>query len=340
MPPAAATVAGRRTRQAPAPKAPRRVSGPVAPPETRPPARPAVRTSARAAAAAAALEGALAPAPARTRREAPRREAPRRREAPTRHRETEALPHAAPARRRDRARELPRIDRIIRGRTWIPLLGVLLVAIVGLRVEVLKLGSSVGRELQQATTLESSNAVLRSQVSELSGNQRIEQLASGMGMVMPGPMDIHFVKASSISNVGATASGIHAPARSDFLSSVASERQSDADNTIAAAANSAVGVLATGVSSTTSGTSSDASSSTTDSTSTPSDSSVTSTDTTSPSTATSSTGGTTADSSGDTSSTTGVVSSSTSTDGTDSAGGTSDSTVPTGPTTGGASLAG
>jgi hypothetical protein len=246
---------------------------------------------------------------------------------------------------------------------------VLLVAIVGLRVEVLKLGSSVGRQLQQATTLESSNAVLRSQVSELSGNQRIEQLAGGMGMVMPGPMDIHFAKASSIRNVDATIKGIHAPARTDFLSGVVSERQSDADNTIAAAANSAVGVLATG---TTGATSSDSSSNTSDTAATTSDvgsdssdagsgagdtgsdagdtgsgssdSSATSSDTTPPSDsgsgATSSTGDVTSDTSGDTASTSGVVSSTTGTDGADSADDTSDSTVPTGPTTGGASLGG
>jgi hypothetical protein len=125
-------------------------------------------------------------------------------------------------------------------------LGALLVVIVGMRVEVLKLGSSVGRQLEQATALESGNAALRAQVSELSGNQRIEQLAATMGMIMPGPMDIHFVRASAVGNVNAAIRGIHAPASQTFLSGIASERQTDANNTVGAADTSAVGVLGGG----------------------------------------------------------------------------------------------
>lgn len=136
------------------------------------------------------------------------------------------------------------------------MLGALLVVIVGMRVEVLKLGSSVGRQLEQATALESGNAALRAQVSELSGNQRIEQLAATMGMLMPGPMDIHFVRASAARNVDAAIRGIHAPASQTFLSGIASERQTDANNTVGAADTSAVGVLSSGtVATSTTGTS-------------------------------------------------------------------------------------
>ena len=126
------------------------------------------------------------------------------------------------------------------------MLGALLVVIVGMRVEVLKLGSSVGRQLEQATALESGNAALRAQVSELSGNQRIEQLAAAMGMTMPGPMDIHFVKASSAGSANAAIRGIHAPASQTFLSGIASERQTNAASTVGAANTSAIGALSTG----------------------------------------------------------------------------------------------
>ncbi len=90
----------------------------------------------------------------------------------------------------------------------------MLVAIVGLRVEVLKLGSGVGRELQQATALESSNQVLRSQVSALSDNQRIVRLGTQMGMVMAGPTAIHFVRAAVGRHVSAAIANIHAPSSS------------------------------------------------------------------------------------------------------------------------------
>ena len=104
-----------------------------------------MRPSGRATAAAAALEAALASAPARARREAPAR-ARRTRAAPGPARAThEPERRVAPSRARLALRlQAPRLDRIVRGRAWIPVLGALLVAIVGLRVEVLKLGAGVG----------------------------------------------------------------------------------------------------------------------------------------------------------------------------------------------------
>jgi hypothetical protein len=115
------------------------------------------------------------------------------------------------------------------------------VAIVGLRVEVLKLGSGVGRQLEQATTLQSSNAVLRARISALSDNQRIVKLAEGYGMEMPNPLDVHFVESSAAGNVGAAISKITAPSRETFLSSLASERQTDDQSTQAESTLSAIG---------------------------------------------------------------------------------------------------
>jgi hypothetical protein len=122
---------------------------------------------------------------------------------------------------------------------------VLLVAIVGLRVEVLKLGSSVGRDIQTASVLQSNNQTLRTRVSELSGNQRIEDLAMNMGMVMPGPIDIHFVQASAAKRVSSAIHGIQEPASSTFLSGLATERAADATDAGVAAGTSAVGTQST-----------------------------------------------------------------------------------------------
>ncbi len=104
----------------------------------------------------------------------------------------------------------------------------MLVAIVGLRVEVLKLGSGVGRELQQASALESSNQLLRSKVSALSDNQRIIEKATQMGMLVAGPTAVHFVRAEVGTHVSAAIANIHAPSTDSFLSGLASERQADA----------------------------------------------------------------------------------------------------------------
>ncbi|HTW13467.1 MAG TPA: hypothetical protein VME01_12030 [Solirubrobacteraceae bacterium] len=133
------------------------------------------------------------------------------------------------------------LDRIVRGRAWIPVLGVLLVAIVGMRVEVLKLGSSVGAQMQQASQLQSQNAVLRAQVSGLSDPQRIENLAAKMGMVMPGALDVHFVQASSAANVGRAIRGIKQPAPTTFLYGLEDERVTDSSAELASGEQSSTG---------------------------------------------------------------------------------------------------
>ncbi|MGC9219754.1 MAG: hypothetical protein ACP5H2_00195 [Solirubrobacteraceae bacterium] len=121
----------------------------------------------------------------------------------------------------------------------------MLVAVVGMRVEILKLSSRTGLQVQQAAALESSNAILRSTVTQLSGNQRIELLAQRLGMVMPGPMDVHFVSATSGNHVLAAIKNIRSPAPSTFLRGLASERAADGLSVIAAVGHSAVGILAT-----------------------------------------------------------------------------------------------
>ncbi len=273
MPPAAATVAGRRvvrdTEAEYVPRAPRRTSGPVREPPARPEprhrARPATPPSSRATAAAVALETALAPSPSRT-REAPAPGRPRR-EAPSRTRaksQRRARTNYAP--RLALRLQPPRLDRIVRGRAWIPVLGVLLVAIVGLRVEVLKLGAGVGSEVQQATALQSSNAALRSQISALSDNQRITSLAASYGWRMPNALDEHFLQASAGRHVGAAIRNISPPARQTFLPTLASEEQADQLATQAGASLSATGAQTTTSTGSSSGASGTPNLSTTDST--------------------------------------------------------------------------
>jgi hypothetical protein len=121
----------------------------------------------------------------------------------------------------------PRLDRIVRGRAWIPVLGALLVAIVGLRVEVLKLGSGVGAQVQQATLLESGNSVLRSQISALSDSQRIIKLAESYGMDTPSPMGVHIVQATAGTHVEAAMRNISASSRTAFLGGLVAEQQAN-----------------------------------------------------------------------------------------------------------------
>jgi cell division protein FtsL len=89
------------------------------------------------------------------------------------------------------------LDRIVRGRAWIPLLGVLLAGIVAMQVEVLKLNAGIGRSLERASALQAQNELLRAGVTRLSDEQRIERIAAQMGMVMPAPEQMRFLNTGS-----------------------------------------------------------------------------------------------------------------------------------------------
>ena len=117
------------------------------------------------------------------------------------------------------------LDRIVRGRVWIPLLGVLLAGIVATQVEVLRLSASMGRALKQSSSLAVRNQALRASVAELSDDARITRLAARMGMVMPGPTTLSFVPANG--SVARAIAGIHAPAPSQFVSQLPSSSSGD-----------------------------------------------------------------------------------------------------------------
>lgn len=194
--PSTARSSGHRSgvRRQVAPRAPRRVSGP-------------------AGGAATVALPAVAPriAPPRTAPARSPRSRPRSRPAAAR----------APWRIRSAAylRGLPDhalLDRIIRGRVWIPLFGVLLVGIVAMQVEVLKLNAGIGRSLEHASALQSQNELLRASVTRLSDEQRIERMAAGMGMVMPAPDQMRFVR-SGPTSVEHALDSIKAPSATTFL---------------------------------------------------------------------------------------------------------------------------
>lgn len=94
------------------------------------------------------------------------------------------------------------LDRLVRGRAWIPVLGVLLAGIVATQVEVLKLGASMGRWVERTAALSARNQALQASDARLSDVQRIERLAARMGMVMPAPTAISFVHRPGSRGVG------------------------------------------------------------------------------------------------------------------------------------------
>jgi cell division protein FtsL len=111
----------------------------------------------------------------------------------------------------------PWLDRAVRGRAWIAILGVMLAGIVAMQVEVLKLGASIGRSIQRSTTLQTRNEQLRATVGSLNDDQRIEALAAKHGMVMPSPDSVGFLAASQGKQVSRVLGSIRAPDAGSFL---------------------------------------------------------------------------------------------------------------------------
>ncbi len=111
----------------------------------------------------------------------------------------------------------PWLDRLVRGRAWIPVLGILLAGIVATQVEILKLGAAMGQALEQTTTLTNQNEQLRDSVATLGDDQRIERIASSMGMVLPPPGAVGYLSAGPGGNVGGALANIHSPNPSSFV---------------------------------------------------------------------------------------------------------------------------
>ncbi len=112
----------------------------------------------------------------------------------------------------------PLLDRIVRGRAWIALLGVMLAGIVAMQVEQLKLGASIGRSVERTSQLQTRNQQLQASIAALSDDQRIETLAARQGMIMPPPEATDFLANPGQTGVQKALSNIHAPDPSAFSS--------------------------------------------------------------------------------------------------------------------------
>jgi cell division protein FtsL len=112
------------------------------------------------------------------------------------------------------------LDKVIRGRVWIPLLGILLVGIVAMQVEVLKLNAGIGGSMARSAALESQNQSLRAEVAQLSSDSRIESLAAGMGMVVPTAAATKFLGPGSGRDLTRVLAGVHAPDATSFTAAL------------------------------------------------------------------------------------------------------------------------
>ena len=118
----------------------------------------------------------------------PRPSAPRRVSGPVRR------PLAAP-RRRTAARVLdaPVLERLLRGRVWIAIVGVALLGIVAMQVAILRLGASIGASVTRIQQLEQSNQSAETQIARLQPGGDVANTAAKLGMLYPPAGDLVYL---------------------------------------------------------------------------------------------------------------------------------------------------
>jgi hypothetical protein len=217
MTPPAATITGRTLPRTVAPRAPRRVSGPARPAPSRPAAKPRHRED---------------PRPRTGVRRAPVRD-------PFIVRAIERTIRMADSRF---------LDRLIRGRLWIPLVAAGLMGIVFMQVSMLKLNAGIGRAVQASSTLERQNSAMRAEVSGMESGSKIYAIAKDIGMVASAPTTTpSYVKAGGTAQASAAARRM-TPADPDAVA----RAKAAAGGTIATAlTGTGTGTATTGVAATT-----------------------------------------------------------------------------------------
>jgi cell division protein FtsB len=89
------------------------------------------------------------------------------------------------------------MDRLVRSRAWIMIIGFALIGIVAMQVSMLKLNAGIARAADTVGTLQRSNQSLKSQISTLSSGDRIQALAAQRGFIMPQPADVTYLDAGN-----------------------------------------------------------------------------------------------------------------------------------------------
>jgi cell division protein FtsL len=94
------------------------------------------------------------------------------------------------------------VDRMVRGRVWIGVLGILLIGLVFTQVSLLKLNAGIGSAVERGAALDRANGELRAQVSQLESGERIQERAAALGMILPPAGQISYVRTRGRDDVG------------------------------------------------------------------------------------------------------------------------------------------
>jgi hypothetical protein len=113
------------------------------------------------------------------------------------------------------------LDRLIRGRAWIVLVAFALLGIVTLQLALLKLNTGIGRSLERVAVLQTQNAAISIEDSELASGGKVEASAGRLGMTLVPTGMLKFLSAHPRHDAARAASVLSAPLQSAVPSETA-----------------------------------------------------------------------------------------------------------------------
>jgi cell division protein FtsL len=88
------------------------------------------------------------------------------------------------------------LDRLLTGRLWIGLVGVLLAGIVFFNVDLLRMNRDITQMADRSAQLKRENAALRADLAGLANSERIQEAAAELGLVLPAPSEVRYLESN------------------------------------------------------------------------------------------------------------------------------------------------
>jgi len=115
------------------------------------------------------------------------------------------------------------LDGLLNGRVWIGLVGVLLAGIVFFNVDLLRMNREITQMADRAAQLKRENARLREDVAGLANSERIQEAAAELGLVLPAPAEVRYLKSNPAIDARTASKRVIAPSPSEAPDPIVAE---------------------------------------------------------------------------------------------------------------------
>jgi cell division protein FtsL len=133
----------------------------------------------------------------------------------------------APFARTVRTRTSRMLDALLSGRGWIALVFLLLAGIVFFNVDLLQMNRDIAQNSERISALKRENARLLLDQARLANSERIQEEAAGLGLVLPAPGEVRYLKARPSADARRAAKTITVPTE-DYTASGETDTDTDA----------------------------------------------------------------------------------------------------------------